>query len=128
MFVQTWNKYLPIIKILMKRSVNGDQTLEMNSTDFQRAAGGRKVKYAFSIVLIKGRMKNSETPPPLARDLIAVLQQDDMTRALTRHQEYEFKMNNSFQLFIKNSTPPAPEQEGETVAETNSPGDSKADD
>jgi len=40
MFTPTWNKYLPIIKILLKRSVNAEQTLDMNSTDFQRAAGG----------------------------------------------------------------------------------------
>ena len=45
MFLQTWNRYLPVIKILLKRSVNAEQTLDMNSSDFQRASGGKKIKY-----------------------------------------------------------------------------------
>jgi len=34
MFTQTWKKYLPVILIMLKRSVNGDQSLSMNHTDF----------------------------------------------------------------------------------------------
>lgn len=53
MFSQAWNIYLPIIKILLKRSAGADQTLDMNRTDFERAAGGRKAKLTFSISFIK---------------------------------------------------------------------------
>lgn len=117
MFTQTWNKYLPIIKILLKRSVNGSQTLDMNSTDFQRAAGGRKVKYTFSFMLIKGRLQQITSPTPLAKELIVLLQADEMTRKLIRAQDFEMMMNNSFQLTIKNCTPPASETEQpETLA------------
>ena len=42
MFLQTWNRYLPVIKILLKRSVNAEQTLDMNSSDFQRASVEKK--------------------------------------------------------------------------------------
>ena|SRR5688500_1051152 len=118
MFTQTWNKYLPIIKILMKRSVNGDQVLDMNSTDFQRAAGGRKVKYTFSFSLLKGRPQMASTISPLAKELITVLQEDEMTRKLIRAQDFDFSMNNSFQLHIKNSTPPAPAEEESPQPET----------
>jgi hypothetical protein len=111
MFTQTWNKYLPIIKILMKRSATGPQTLDMNLTDFQRAAGGRKVKFTFSVTLHKGRIQNITSPPPLARELSDILQQDDMTRQLVRQQDYEFSLNSSFQLTIKTNTPPATEEQ-----------------
>jgi hypothetical protein len=128
MFIQTWNKYLPIIKILFKRSANGAQTLDMNSTDFQRAAGGRKVKYTFSIVLVKGRIQNIDTPPPLAKDLVAALQQDDVTRTFIRQYELELSMNSSFQLLIKNTTPPAAEPEPDGEEEVNSDKEVKTDD
>jgi hypothetical protein len=105
MFIQTWNKYLPVIRILLKRSVNADQTLDMNQSDFQRASGGKKVKYTFSILLIKGRLRATEAPPPLAKDLVTVLQQDDVAFSFLRKNELEFAMNNSFQLVIKNKTP-----------------------
>jgi len=111
MFTQVWNKYLPIIKILMKRSTNGDQTLDMNRTDFERAAGGRKAKFTFTISLEKGRIQNITNPPPLAKELAIILQEDDMTRQLVRKHDFEFSMNTSFQLTIKNNTPPASETE-----------------
>ncbi len=125
MFSQAWNKYLPIIKILLKRTPNGDQTLDMNKTDFERAAGGRKAKFTFNVALHKGRIQNITSPPPVAKELATILQEDEMTRKLVREFDYEFSMNSSFQLLIKNMTPPAEpviqatggESNSETVAE-----------
>lgn len=107
MFFQAWNKYLPIIKILMKRSNTGDQTLDMNKTDFERAAGGRKAKFTFNVTLHKGRIQNITSPSPVAKDLATILQEDEMTRVLVRQIDYQFTMNSSFQLTIKNLTPAA---------------------
>jgi hypothetical protein len=107
MFFQAWNKYLPIIKILMKRSNTGDQTLDMNKTDFERAAGGRKAKFTFNVTLHKGRIQNITSPSPVAKDLATLLQEDEMTRVLVRQIDYQFAMNSSFQLTIKNLTPAA---------------------
>src|SRR5687767_5155762 len=107
MFSQAWNKYLPVIRILMKRSVTGPQKLDTNRTDFERAAGGRKLKFTFSTVtLTRGRVQAHTPPPPVARDLVLVLQQDAITRELIRNQEFEFNMDSLFQLTIKNITPP----------------------
>lgn len=105
MFFQAWNKYLAIIKILMKRSPSGDQTLDMNKTDFERAAGGRKAKFTFNVLLHKGRIQNVTSPSPVAKDLATLLQEDEMTRILVRQFDYQFSMNASFQLTIKNMTP-----------------------
>ena len=118
MFTQTWNKYLPIIKILMKRSSTGTQTLDMNRTDFERAAGGRKVKFTFSVTLHKGRIQNITSPPPLAKELSTILQEDEMTRKLIRQQDYDFSLNSGFQLTKKTTLPPATETEA-TAAEEN---------
>src|SRR6266498_1146369 len=128
MFIQTWNKYLPIIKILFKRSVNAEQKLDMNSTDFQRAAAGRKVKYSFSITLVKGRIQNVDNPPPLAKDLVAALQEDDVTRTFIRQNELELSMNSNFQLLIKNTTSPVTEPEPQAEEEKNPQKEIKADD
>jgi len=106
MFVPTWNRYLPVLKILLKRSVNGDQTLPLNASDFQRAAGGRKVKFSFSVTVHKGRLQTIDKPPPIAREFVSVLQQDQVTNQLIRQFDIVFTFNNSFQLLIKNITPP----------------------
>lgn len=118
MFIQTWNKYLPVIKILLKRSVNADQTLDMNQSDFQRAAGGKKVKYTFSVMVTKSRLNGAEPSTPLAKDLVSVLQQDDVANKFMRQNKIEFTMNSSFQLLIRNHTPAEEQaaQTGETIA------------
>jgi len=113
MFTQTWNKYIPVLKILLKRSVNGEQTLAMNGTDFQRAAGGRKIKFSFNINLRKGRLASLDNPSPLAKDFAESLQGDETTRMLTRANDYELTLTTNFQLSIKNTTAPPVTPDGE---------------
>jgi hypothetical protein len=106
MFSQTWKKYLPVIILLMKRSGKGEQVLNMNHTDFERAAGGRKMKFTFSdLKLDKGRINYSTRQTALATDLSLLLQENDQTKPLIRDQQFEFSMNSAFQLTIKNNTP-----------------------
>ena len=106
MFSQTWKKYLPVIIILLKRSVNEPQTLTMNHTDFARAAGGRKIKYSFhNLFLNNGRIDNTVKHSPLAREFAEVLQENEQSKILLQKQNLEFSMNNDFQLTIKNLTP-----------------------
>jgi hypothetical protein len=108
MFSQVWKKYLPVIVILMKRSAQSEQTLSMNPSDFQRAAGGRKIKYSFAnLHLTNGRINNMVKHLPLAREFAVALQEDENIRKFLQHKHFEFSMNNSCQLFIKNNTPPA---------------------
>lgn len=106
MFTQTWKKYLPIIIFLMKRSAKGDQVLDMNFTDFERASGGKKVKLSFTdLVLNNGRSETGQKHSPLANDLILVLQENKDAVSMMNYKQYEFAMNNDFQLTIKNTTP-----------------------
>jgi hypothetical protein len=118
MFFQTWVKYIPIIRILLKRSVKGEQKLEMNSSDFLRAAGGRKVKFSFCFSLHKGKLQNLESAPPLARDLIEAIHDDDSSHQFVKTNNLEFSMNKNFELLIKNETPASPLGEVEDNPET----------
>lgn len=121
MFSQVWKKYLPVILILMKRSVNGDQILSMNPSDFQRAAGGRKIKFSFAnMQLTNGRINNTVKHQPLAREFAVTLQEDEIIRKFLQHKHFEFSMSNSFQLTIKNNTPPADPGPGESNETVNS--------
>jgi hypothetical protein len=125
MFSQVWKKYLPVITILMKRSVNGEQTLSMNPSDFQRAAGGRKIKFSFAnMQLTNGRINNTVKHQPLAREFATILQEDEIIRKFLQQKHFEFSMNNICQLCIKNNTPPAepvviPDESNEAVLLTN---------
>ena len=105
MFIQTWARYIPVIRILLKRSLKEEQKLSLNSSDFLRAAGGRKVKFVFSFAILHNRLQNIESTPPVAQGLIDALQQDVVTAEFVKKNELEFSLNKDFQLVIKNITP-----------------------
>ena len=105
MFLHTWRKYLPVIILLMKRAGKSEQVLDMNQTDFERAAGGKKAKLTFSnLKLDNGRTNYDANYSPLAKDLILVLQENEQTGTMMRHKQFEFSLNSSFQLTIRNTT------------------------
>ncbi len=106
MFTQTWKKYLAVIAILLKRSSKDEQMLNMNHTDFERAAGGRKIKFNFThLQLNNGKLNTAIKLSPFAKELATLLQEDDLTRNLLRGRHLEISMNNDFQLSIKDIKP-----------------------
>lgn len=122
MFAQAWNIYFPVIKILIKRASSGEQTLAMNKTDFERAAGGRKAKLTFHFTLHSSRNREFNTTiPPVAREFILLLQEDPAARQLLDNQAYSFTMNSMFQLKIKKDGTDSPE-----LAEAVAGGESEA--
>jgi hypothetical protein len=105
MFIQLWNKYLPVIKILLKRSFSDEQILSMNKTDFERAAGGKKLKHTFKVFIRNGKLENAPKQPQLVKQLHTALLEDEVTKQILKHQEYQFILNSSFQLLIRNCNP-----------------------
>jgi hypothetical protein len=101
MNTQIWGKYLPIIKILMKRSASGDQLLDLNVTDFERAGIARKSGYKFTIQFSNGRVDNVISAIPLAKDLAAALQEDRAVKELLLQNDYNISLNPKYQLGIK---------------------------
>lgn len=101
MYTQIWNKYLPIIRILLKRSTTGDQSLNLNATDFERAGATRKSGYKFHINFINGRVDNIISASPLARELADVLLADAVVKELFSRNDYYVTMSAKFQLGIR---------------------------
>src|SRR5438045_5937769 len=106
MFIQLWNKYLPVIRILLKKSASGEQMLTMNKTDLDRAAGGKKLKHTFKIFIRFSKLENAPKQSQLVKQLVTVLTEDEVTKKLLKQQEYYLVLNSSFQLTIKNCNPP----------------------
>jgi len=101
MYTNVWNKYLPVIKILLKKAKNSDQVLDLNFPDFERAGIGRKAGYKFNIEFSKGRVHNVIINLPLASNLSSLLLQDSMVKELFMKNDYHISMNTKFQLSIK---------------------------
>lgn len=102
MYVHVWNKYLPIIKILLKKTPAGTQTLDLNRIDFERAGSGRKAGYKFTIELKGGRVSNIISGSALASDLAAVLVNDPGSKDILANMDVAISLNTKFQLTLVN--------------------------
>ncbi|MGH2646529.1 MAG: hypothetical protein ACRDE8_03135 [Ginsengibacter sp.] len=102
MYNHIWKKYLPIIRILMKKSSGGDQVLDLNRVDFERAGTGRKAGYKFTIEFTDGKVGNVISGSALAMHLAAVIMEDDGAKQIINENNYEISLNTKFQLSIKN--------------------------
>lgn len=115
MYVHVWNKYLPIIKILIKKSSSGNQTLSLNKADFEKAGIGRKAGYKFTIDFANGKVTNVISGVPLASDLAMALTTDPSTKAVLADAELSIQLNTKFQLTITNKKSAEPVSEVDAV-------------
>ncbi len=101
MYNHIWKKYLPIIKILLKKSNTEDQVLSLNRVDFERAGTGRKAGYKFLINFTDGKVGNVISGSPLAMHLAQVILEDDGAKQILNDNNYDVSLNTKFQLTIK---------------------------
>jgi hypothetical protein len=104
MYVHTWKKYLPVLRILLKRSASAEQNLVMDRVDFEKVNKARKPLCAFSVDVVKGRVSPLSAPLP-AKDLLEVMTADPVALDLLRTNRYHISLTNSFKLQIRNTTP-----------------------
>ena len=102
MYNHIWKKYLPIIRILMKKSVTDEQVLDLNRIDFERAGTGRKAGYKFKIEFTDGKVSNVISGSTLAMHLAQVILEDDAAQQILNEHNFEISLNTKFQLTIKN--------------------------
>ncbi len=101
MLTNVWNKYLPVIKILLKRSKSGEQVLAINQSDFEKAGLGRKTGNKFSLLFKNGKVDNVVIPSPVAAELASGLLQDETVKTLFAGHDYRIAMNTKYQLHIE---------------------------
>lgn len=120
MFSLIWKKYLPVIIILLKRVKDTEQNLPMNVSDFERASGGKKVKFSFSKLEINnGKLNTQIKNPEIATDLAQVLITHSKAFEVLTDLKLNFSLTNDCVLTIKNIEE-VPEVEEETETETTS--------
>ncbi|WP_051408363.1 hypothetical protein [Sediminibacterium sp. C3] len=101
MYAQIWIKYLPIIRILLKRTKQDNQVLDLNRIDFERLGTGRKAGYKFTIEFKNGKVANLISSSALASDLATVMLEDANTKQILEGGFYTVSLNTKFQLLIK---------------------------
>jgi len=101
MYTNVWAKYLPIIRIVLKRSLTAEQILSLNAPDFTRAGMSRKSGYKFLLKFKQGKIDNVIIDLPLASSLATTLLQDKVIKDLFADNEFHISLNPKFEMNIK---------------------------
>jgi hypothetical protein len=101
MYTQIWNKYLPIIRILLKKAIQQEQSFQLNTSDFEKSALSKKTGFSFTIILKNGRAERMSNLPVAGKDLAAILLEDPLVKGLSLQNEYHISMNKKMILSIQ---------------------------
>ncbi|MCW5914618.1 MAG: hypothetical protein KIT66_08415 [Chitinophagaceae bacterium] len=97
---QIWEKYIPVIKILLKKAASGPQMLELNRIDFE-GAGIRKTGFKFKIEFRNGKVENIISSAPLATALATEMMNNEQIGEILREGDYTISLNPKYELTIK---------------------------
>lgn len=125
MYTIVWKKYLPVIKILMKKAAGGDQLLGLNRSDFEKEKVAKKSNVRFTVNMVNGNARNAAGIAPIGREFVTVLQEDGAVSELMRHNDFVFNLSNRYELGI-HLEPRAPrpsDEEPELVAKSDEDGE-----
>src|SRR5882757_1500896 len=100
-YLQTWKKYIPVIRLHLKRSLTEDQSFKLNITDFESAGDRGKSGYTFNIMMENGKVTNNISGSAVARDLYESLKADEATKAMLQDKAIKISVGKSFLLSIK---------------------------
>jgi hypothetical protein len=101
MYNNVWAKYLPIIRIVLKRSLVSEQILALNAPDFERAGANRKSGYKFMVKFRNGRVDNVIIDLPIASGMSEVLLKDPVVKELFTEHQFNISLDSKYNLTIK---------------------------
>lgn len=101
MYTSIWNKYLPVIRIILKRALVSDQLLKIDVADFEKAGVNRKASTKFSIQSNNGKFTNTAKFPVAAKDFVAVLLNDEPVKELLLQNDFLFTLSTKYELNIR---------------------------
>lgn len=101
MHTNVWTKYLPVLRIVLKRALTAEQQFVLNAPDFNRAGYNRKAGYKFLIRIKEGRLSNVLVDMPVASTLATTLLSDEVVSNLLSENEFHISLNPKYELTIK---------------------------
>jgi len=100
-YLQTWKKYVLVIRLYLKKSMTEDQQFKLNITDFESAGDRGKSGYTFNLQMENGKPTNNISGSAVARDLYELLKADEAIKAFLQDKSVKISVGKSFMLTIK---------------------------
>jgi hypothetical protein len=101
MYNAIWKKYLSVIRILLKRTANEEQSLQLNVSDFEKTGPQKKTGFNFTLKFSNGRVDDLAGMSTTAKELAGVLLAEPQIRDILQQGAYELRMSSKFVLNLK---------------------------
>jgi len=99
--VALWTKYLPAIRILLKKAVTEEQQITLSKIELQSLDARKNVNFSFNLEISNGKVENSMGVPPLGKDLFNVLNGDLLVKKFMFDKKIVIQMTRSSLLTFR---------------------------
>ena len=101
MYTQLWKKYLPVIRLLLKKTVDGEQKLQIYKHEFESTGARNKLGYVFNLELVNGKPINKSNTTAVASDLYGVLSSNEAVAEWLKDQNIKISVGRSCELVMQ---------------------------
>lgn len=97
-YLTLWTKYLPIIRIQLKKSFQNEQLLQLNEIEFEKAGDRESSSYTFNLEIQNGKVTNDISGTAVARDLYQILKNNAALVEYYKGKKIKINMGKNFIL------------------------------
>lgn len=113
-YIVLWKKYMPVIKLLLKKT--GDQKLQLYRHEFEVTGAKNKTGYSFSIEIVNGKVINKISGVAIAKDLIQSMNETPGLNEWLKGQTLKISLGRNYEMKFTKQAPPvvdaAPSENG----------------
>ena len=102
-FLALWTKYLPAIRIMLKKAINEEQQITLSKMELQSVDSRKNVNFSFDLTINNGKVENSINVAQIGKDLFTVLNGDPAVRNFMLEKKVSIQMSRASLLTFKSS-------------------------
>jgi len=97
-YTQLWKKYLPVIRLLLKKTADTDQKLQIYKHEFASTGAKNKLGYIFNLEIVNGKAVNKSAAIAVSFDLLNVLNDNELTNEWLKGKSVKISVNKACEL------------------------------
>lgn len=99
--VALWTKYLPAIRILLKKAMNEEQQIAFSKIELQSIDNRKNVNFSFNLEISNGKVESTLGVSPMGKDLFNVLNSDLLIKSFMLDKKIMIQMTRSSLLTFR---------------------------
>lgn len=98
MYTQLWKKYLPVIRLLLKKTTDGDQKLQLYKHEFESTGARNKLGYIFALEMVNGKPINKSNKTAVSNDLCILISENEAIATWMKEQHIKISVNRACEM------------------------------